>query len=110
MRVFACLLVCLLLGSRLSQAQEELKDEDLHSSSTVHLAAELARIASRLAGAAAHHGAGVPKHHRRHKAATAPARSHRAQAAVGNISKGLVQSVPVDFKGHKLTVVALANE
>jgi hypothetical protein len=86
------------------------KDEELPPSSTINLAAELARIASRLAGAAAHHGAGVPRH-RRHKpaAATSP-RPHRAQAAVENINKGLVQSVPVDFKGHKLTVVALANE
>jgi hypothetical protein len=29
---------------------------------------------------------------------------------VENIKLDLVQSAPVDFKGHKLTVVALANE
>jgi hypothetical protein len=105
--------VCLLLSSpALLAAQPQTNDTELHPSSALHLAAELARIASRLAGAAAHGGAGGPRH-RRHKpppAAAGPAGPHRAKAAVENISKGLVQSVPVDFKGHKLTVVALANE
>jgi hypothetical protein len=113
MKAFACFLVCVLLSSPPIYAQEEaIIITDGPPPSLINLAAELARLASRLAGVAAHNGSAGARQHRRHKQAPAPASAtpHRADAAVQNVNKGLVQSVPVDFKGHKLTVVALANE
>jgi hypothetical protein len=88
-------------------AQEQNASNDQTPSSIVMLAAELAHIASRLAGAAAHNGA-LGQRHRRHPPAAVT--SHTQEAAVQNINKGLVQSVPVVFEGHNLTVVALSHE
>jgi hypothetical protein len=91
-------------------AQEQINDEQQTTKvAIVSLAAELAHIASRLAGAAAHNGSlgGHIRHRRPHPAAAVP---QTQEAAVQNINKGLVQSVPVEFKGHNLTVVALSHE
>lgn len=118
MSAVACLLLCFLLADQLaavSGQEQSNSDEQAHPSSNLFLAAELARIASRLAGAAAHTGV-LSHRHRRHPPATAvtPAQFEEAAEAgisdLQNIQKGLVQSVPVTFKGHNLTVVALTHE
>uniref|UniRef100_A0A383W593 Methyltransferase FkbM domain-containing protein n=1 Tax=Tetradesmus obliquus TaxID=3088 RepID=A0A383W593_TETOB len=91
-------------------AQEQINDEQQTTKvAIVSLAAELAHIASRLAGAAAHNGSlgGHIRHRRPHPAAAVP---QTQEAAVQNINKGLVQSVPVEFNGHNLTVVALSHD
>jgi hypothetical protein len=112
MRAFACLVVCLLLGSAFAQDQEDYSDEYQPRTSTIRLAAQLASIASRLAGAAAagqrHRVSGARQRMQKHD--IAPSLQHKEPSAVENINLDLVQSVPVDFKGHKLTVVALASE
>lgn len=109
MGAVACLLFCMLLAGPFAavHAQKQQDDTEQHPGSNVVLAAELVRIASRLAAAAAaRNGAGY-RHHRRPPAAV---EQHTERAAVQNIKKGLVQSVPVAFKGHNLTVVALSHE
>jgi hypothetical protein len=109
MRVFACLLFCILSVGPFAavRAQGLFMNNDQQPGSNVLLAAELARIASKLAVAVANNGALGHRHHRRPPAAVSP---HTEEAAAHNVKKGLVQSVPVVFKGHNLTVVALSHE
>jgi hypothetical protein len=68
----------------------------------------MAHIASKLALSGAT-GAAGRRFHRRQQPAAAPPPPAEA-AAVQDVTKGLVQSVPANFKGHNLTIVALSNE
>jgi hypothetical protein len=106
MSALASLLFCMLLVGPLPavHAKEQYTDDDQPQDSNALLALELARIASRLA---AHNGLPGHRRHRRPPPADSP---HTEEPAVQNIKKGLVQSVPVAFKGHNLTVVALSHE
>lgn len=108
MRVLSFILICLLFGSGLSQTQEDYGFDDQEHISTTLLAAQLTRIASRLARAAPR-VQGRPRQHKREQAAACVC-PKRVDSAVDNVNKGNVRSVPVGFKGHNLTVVALANE
>jgi hypothetical protein len=105
-----CLLLCLLIctvahGQAQSAAGQQGSPQP---NSIVAIAAELAQIASKLALSGATGAAQGRRFHRRQQPAAA--RAGAEAAAVQDVNKGLVQSVPVDFKGHKLTVVALSNE
>jgi hypothetical protein len=105
-----CLLLCLLIGTVAhGQAQSDAgQQESTQPNSVVAIAAELAHIASKLALSGATGAAQGRRFHRRQQPAAA--RSHAEPAAVQGVNKGLVQSVPVDFKSHNLTIVALTNE
>lgn len=101
-----CVLISLATGG---QAQSYAgQPAEQQPNSVMALAAELAHIASKLAISGGNtQGLGPRTYRRQQPAAVA---KHRKAAAVQDISKGLVQSVPVNFKGHKITVVALSNE
>jgi hypothetical protein len=91
------------------QAQSDAgQQESAQPYSVIALAAELAHIASKLALSGANSAALGRRFHHRH--APAAACAHVEAAAVHDVNKGLVQSVAVDFNGHKLMIVALSNE